>query len=194
MSRLFTEILIIVDDILNWCDVIVNPTNPLMKFGSGVCGAIFKKAGQQALEECTEKLYGVSFDHQENAMKPTEIRVTGGFALPCDILFAQSPKSWLYQSNEAEGMLLQTYKNALCVAAEMGYRRVLIPALGTGHYGYMHEETAEEVVTLLKEIVRGDYEEFYRHEGNFFYGEISDIDVKFVLIDELTAQIYKKYL
>lgn len=160
-----------------------------MKFGSGVCGAIFKKAGQQALEECTEKLYGVSFDHQENAMKPTEIRVTGGFALPCVILFAQSPKRWEYPEGEATDLLLQTYENALCVAAEMGYRRVLIPALGTGHYGFTHEETAEEVVTLIRRIIhKGGY------AGYWHFEDYSSIDVKLVLIDEPTSQIYKKFL
>jgi O-acetyl-ADP-ribose deacetylase (regulator of RNase III) len=165
-----------------------------MKFGSGVCGAIFQKAGQQALEDCTERLYGVSFEHQENAMKPTEIRFTGGFALPCNILFAQSPKRWNYPEDDAESLLLETYENALCGAAEMGYRRVLIPALGTGHYGFTHEETAKKVVDLLKEIVCGDYEGLYRYEGNYYNGQISGIDVKLVLINESTAQIYKKYL
>lgn len=195
MGRLFIDHGNIVDDkFLNWCDVIVNPTNPLMKFGSGVCGAIFQKAGQQALEDCTERLYGVSFEHQENAMKPTEIRFTGGFALPCNILFAQSPKRWNYPEDDAESLLLETYENALCGAAEMGYRRVLIPALGTGHYGFTHEETAKKVVDLLKEIVCGDYEGLYRYEGNYYNGQISGIDVKLVLINESTAQIYKKYL
>ncbi len=189
MGRLLIDYGNIVNDkFLDWCDVIVNPSNPLMKFGSGVCGAIFQKAGQQELEECTERLYGVSFEHQENAMKPTDVRVTPGLALPCDILFAQSPKRWEYDEEDAEILLLQTYENALCGAAKMGYRRVLIPALGTGHYGFTHEETAEKVVALIKEIVEGYYEG-YSHAGDY-----SSIGVKLVLIDESTAQIYKRYL
>ncbi len=190
MGKLFIDHGNIVDDkFLSWCDVIVNPTNPLMKFGSGVCGAVFQKAGRWELEECAERLYGVSFDHRENAMKTTEVRVTPGLALPCDILFAQSPKMWSYRRyEEAENLLLQTYENVLCRATETGYQRVLIPALGTGHYGFTHEETAGKVVKRIKEIVSGDYKGFFR------IGDFSSIGVKLVLIDEPTARIYRRYL
>ena len=167
----------IVDDkFLAWCDIIVNSTNPLMKNGSGICGAIFAKAGCEELESYTEKAYGLSFENRENAMKPTEIRITPGFRMPCDIMFAQGPKAWDYEFDRAFALLLKTYENILNVAYEKGYRRVLLSAMGTGHYGFTHEETARSVVRCIKE--------FLKTHAEFF--------VKLVLQDEATAEFYKK--
>lgn len=57
MGKLFIDYGSIVDDkFLNWCDVIINPTNPLMQCEDGVCGEIFQKAGKRELDECTERL------------------------------------------------------------------------------------------------------------------------------------------
>lgn len=72
---------IVDDELLKKADAIVCPTNPMMKLGSGACGAIFRKAGVKELEDYTEKAFGLSYDNSENpnAMKPTEIRITPGF-------------------------------------------------------------------------------------------------------------------
>ena len=49
-------------------------------------------------------------------MKPKEVRVAPGFALPCDIIFAQGPKAYEYEDfNEALILLLQTYQNVMCL-------------------------------------------------------------------------------
>ena len=45
------------DEILKGHDLIINPTNPYMLYGSGVCGAIFDKAGKKELEEYTTSHY-----------------------------------------------------------------------------------------------------------------------------------------
>lgn len=62
------------DAILKGHDLIINPTNPYMLYGSGVCGAIFDKAGKKELEEYTTS-------HYNNKMEVGEIRITPGFNL-----------------------------------------------------------------------------------------------------------------
>ena len=153
MGKLIIECGNIVDDrFLNKVDAVVNPTNPMMKYGGGVCGAIFDKAGIKELEDYTEKTFGISSDMlSNNLMDVAEVRVTPGFKMPCDIMFAQGPRVWQHNDYcEAEKLLLLTYKNVLKVAEQKGYRSILLPSLGTGIYGFEHEKVAKPVVELLK--------------------------------------------
>ena len=49
------------DKILKLGDVIVNPTNPMMRPGGGVSGDIFRKAGVDVLENYTAMTFGISY-------------------------------------------------------------------------------------------------------------------------------------
>ncbi len=145
MAKINVECASIVDDnLLNKADAIVNASNPYMVFGSGVCGAIFKKAGVQELESyCKEKW--------KDDMIVGEIRITPGFRIPCDIIFAQGPRVYDYKDyRSAEDDLLMTYGNLLKTAIERGYKTVIIPSLGTGVYGFRHEVIAKPVLSLLR--------------------------------------------
>lgn len=171
---------IVDDDILKLGDAIVLPTNPMMRCGAGVSGAIFRKAGVDTLEQYTERKYGISYydTTRRNEMKPTEVRVTPGFALPCDILFAQGPKAYEYEDfKEALDLLLQTYLNVAHTAIEYGYKSILLPALGTGSYGFTHENTADAVIKLLGIIVK-------KYTLNVF----------FVVYDEKDKLFYTKHV
>lgn len=146
---------IVSDEILALGDVIVNPTNPMMLCGGGVAGAIFNKAGTAVLEEYTQKTFGISYDNEpgKNEMKVTKTRITPGFGLEMDIIFAQGPKIWDYEDlDEAMELLMQTNRNAVAAAVKAGYKSLLIPLLGTGSYGFDTERTKECVVPLLQEL------------------------------------------
>jgi len=135
---------IVDDNLLKEADAVVNATNPYMIYGSGVCGAIFKKAGVKELENYCKRTY-------EHDMVVGEIRITPGFNLPCDIIFAQGPRVYDYKEyNLAELDLLNTYKNLLNASLEKGYKSIILPSLGTGVYGFKHEKVASKVLTLLK--------------------------------------------
>lgn len=171
---------IVDDDILKLGDAIVLPTNPMMRCGAGVSGAIFKKAGVDQLEHYTEKTFGISYYDmtRKNEMKPTEVRVTPGFALPCDIIFAQGPKAYEYDDfKDALILLLQTYQNVLRTAIVRGYKSILLPALGTGSYGFTHIDTAKSVIHLLKIALQNN-----------------NLMVYFVVYDEESQSIYLQYL
>ena len=171
---------IVDDDILKLGDAIVLPTNPMMRCGAGVSGAIFKKAGVDQLEHYTEKTFGISYYDmtRKNEMKPTEVRVTPGFALPCDIIFAQGPKAHEYEAFDvALNLLLQTYQNVIYTAIARGYKSILLPALGTGSYGFSHEDTAESVMSLLKAVLQGN-----------------DLTVYFVVYEGNLKSIYLQHL
>lgn len=152
------------DHLLHIADAVVLPTNPMMRCGAGVSGAIFKKAGVDALENYTERTFGISYydETRKNEMKITEVRVTPGFALPCEIIFAQGPCLYDFDDFQtALDLLLGTYQNILHTAVKWGYKAILIPALGTGSYGFTHENTSKHVVEVIRRFIQENSIEVY---------------------------------
>lgn len=143
------------DELLMHHDAIVNPTNPRMVCGGGVSGAIFYKAGTNNLENYTQKTYNISYFTNDNLMKVGEIRITPGFNLGIDIIFLQGPKKYDYKDyQEAKQQLLDTYKNLIKEAYLKGYKNVLCPSLGTGSYGFNHQDIAHDVISIIKENIK----------------------------------------
>lgn len=171
---------IVDDQWLRLVDAVVLPSNPMMRCGCGVSGAIFHKAGVNELEQYTERRFGISYfdETRKNEMKPTEVRITPGFALPCNIIFAQGPKIYEYDNFQtALNLLLETYRNVLRIAVANDFGAILLPALGTGSYGFEHENTAREVMELLKNFVSRN-----------------NIEVYFIVLsDDIKQQYYVSY-
>lgn len=138
MGRLY---LICDDFILNskGMDAIVNAQNKYMQMGSGICGAIYKAAGPK-LEEYCKNTYN-------EYMKVGEVRITKGFNLPMDIIHILAPK--YYEESNPINSLMDCYNNLLFSIKEKGYKKVLIPSLGTGIHGYKHEDVAKPLINLL---------------------------------------------
>ncbi len=144
------------DEILDGHDLIINPTNPQMVAGAGVSGAIFKKAGVNELERYTQEYYDINYfsDNykEENIMKIGDTRITPGFKLNMDIMFVQGPKK--FENDNSIELLKDTYNNLLRKIKERGYKNVLIPSLGTGDYGFKHEEVGYIVKELISNFVK----------------------------------------
>ena len=88
---------------------IVNSSNKYMICGSGVCGAIYKKANKELLEDYCKK-------HYKENMGTYEIRFSPGFDLEIDILHIYCPKYYDYKDhNEAIEDLLFCYYKIICV-------------------------------------------------------------------------------
>lgn len=143
-ERLLIEYGDIVDDtFLREADVIVNPSNPMMRQGGGVSGAIFNKAGVEELEKYCRETFNIVYvvDSLINTMEVTEIRVTPGFNLPCDIIFAQGPNDIFFPLKREEflPLLKKTYENIFKVCEERNYKTIILPSLGTGIYGIPHD-------------------------------------------------------
>lgn len=72
-------------DYLDNKDLIVNSANKYMIYGSGICGAIYKKANKELLEDYCK-------NHYRENMKANEIRFTPGFDLGINLLHIYCPK------------------------------------------------------------------------------------------------------
>lgn len=176
----------IVDDkILSQGDAVVLPTNPMMRFGSGVSGAIFRKAGVDVLEDYAMRKYGISYEDETkaNEMKVGDVRVTPGFGIPCDIIWVQGPKVWEYDDYKtAEDLLMNTYINLLNFANEEGYSSILVPSIGTGSCGFEHRKVAGRVIKTINDCL----EEFSEVNLN------EQMAVNLVLFDSESANYYLK--
>ena len=121
---------IVADKILANHDLIINPTNPQMVAGSGVAGAIFKKAGVDTLEAYTQSYYDINYFSDnykiENIMKVGDIRITPGFNLGIDIMFVQGPKYWEYDNPtqvlfDVYNKLKNLYEECISLISEYGF-------------------------------------------------------------------------
>ena len=133
------------DEILKGHDAIVNATNPAMMHGGGVCGAIFDKAGTKELEAYIKENF-------KTLMQVGEVRITPGFNLGMDIIFAQGPK--YYDYDNPLKVLQTTYLNLLNEINRNNYKNILLPSLGTGIYGFNHEEVGKMVVSTITEFIK----------------------------------------
>jgi|GEM_PF-3026270 len=132
-------------------DLIVNSANKYMTHGSGVCGAIYKKANKELLEEYCRNNF-------TDNMKVNEVRITPGFNLGIDILHIYCPKA--YENNNSINDLIDSYIYTFISAEEKGYKSIVSVSLGTGVHGYKHSDIANNVVSMLNDLV-------YRFDINF---------------------------
>lgn len=132
-------------DYLEGKDLIVNSANKYMIYGSGVCGAIYKKANKELLENYCRNNF-------KEYMKVNEIRFSPGFELGLDILHICSPKS--YESKEPLKELLESYNKIFECAKGKNYKNIVSVSLGCGVNGYKHNDIAFSVVNKLNELVK----------------------------------------
>ena len=172
-------------------DAIVNAQNKYMQNGSGICGAIYRAAGNELIEYCQK--------NHKNYMVNGEVRITPGFNLPMDIIHVLAPK--FYEETDPINSLMDCYNNLLDSIKEKGYKKVLIPSLGTGVHGYKHNDVVEPLINLLMNFCKKNDVDIYLN--NMFpiqkdiylkyYLRVKKLDLKNDLKDKDNNEI-KKYL
>lgn len=131
-------------DYLDNKDLIVNSNNKYMICGSGMCGAIYKAANKDLLEEYCKNNY-------KEYMKVNEIRFSPGFNIGIDILHIFCPK--YYESKDPINELLESYDNIFIKAKEKNYKNIISVSIGTGVHGYKHNDIAKYINERLKYLV-----------------------------------------
>ena len=111
------------------CDAIVNAANPHLLAGGGVCGAIHRAAGPE-LEAYAVKLGPIATG---------EAVITPGFRLPNRwVIHAVGPR--YFADADPPGLLAKAMKSVLALCEANGIKRVAVPAISTGIYGYPIEQ------------------------------------------------------
>ena len=114
-------------------EAIVNAANNYLEMGGGVCGAIFRAAGNELIEECKE------IGHCNTG----EAVITKGYNLPNKyIIHTVGPRYTTGENGEAE-KLKSAYYESLKLAKIKGIRKIAFPSISTGIYRFPVEEGAE---------------------------------------------------
>ncbi|SHH28396.1 O-acetyl-ADP-ribose deacetylase (regulator of RNase III), contains Macro domain [Anaerosphaera aminiphila DSM 21120] len=136
---------IIEGDILSLsCECIVNAANSELKMGGGVCGAIFRAAGEKQLqEECNSIGY----------CKTGEAVITKGYNLKAKyIIHTVGPVYRGGKSGERE-LLYSCYINSLELARKSNISSIAFPLISSGIYGYPYEEALEVAKEAIEEFL-----------------------------------------
>ncbi len=150
-------------------DAIVNAANERLAMGGGVCGAIFRAAGEDLLRRACAPLA---------PCRTGEARITPGFALKArHVIHAVGPV-WQGGERGEAALLAACYRASLSLLREAGGRSIAFPAISTGIFGYpIGQATRIAVATVRAEIAaRGD------------------LDVTFACFDQHTLDAYEKEL
>ena len=112
-------------------DAIVNAANEHLAGGSGVCGAIFRRAGWHDMTAAC----------REMAPCPTgKARTTPGFKLDARWVIHAVGPIWQGGRDGEEDLLRSAYRAALAEAERVGAASIAFPVLSTGVYGYPLDE------------------------------------------------------
>lgn len=139
------------------CDIIVNAANSGLKWGGGVCGAIFRACGhgKELQEEC-DRIGGC----------PTgEAVITNAFNLPCKKIIHAVGPIWHGGNDSEEELLENAYRNSLELAIANTFRSVAFPLISVGIYGYPLREAWETALKVCKK---------YENDINIIFAVLDD--------------------
>ena len=126
-------------------DAIVNASNSSLVLGSGVAGAIRRKAGP-AVQKEADRLRRERFP--EGVPVGEAVATTAGELPARWVIHAVGP---VYGAEtDPASLLAACYRNSLAVADELGAESVAFPAISTGVYGYPIDEAATVAVAAVK--------------------------------------------
>lgn len=164
---------IIRDDITRVkADAIVNTANPKPAIGAGTDNAIYTAAGKEKLL-AARKLIG--------DIKPGDAIETAAYNLDAKYIIHTVCIAWDIDNETALDTLKSCYKNSLDLALELNCKSIAFPLIGTGAYGFPHDEAVEIAKSVSKK--------FLKETG-------SDMKIMLVVFDkdsyESTAAVAKK--
>ena len=113
-------------------DAIVNAANSALAGGGGVDGAIHRAGGPSIMAEC-----------RSLGRCPTggAVVTTAGNLAASVVIHAVAPV-WRGGTQDEARLLASAYGESFRLAKELGSRRIALPSLGTGAYGYPLDQAA----------------------------------------------------
>ena len=125
-------------------EAVVNAANEGLWMGGGVCGAIFRAAGQDKLTAACSK---IGYCRTGSAV------ITPGFAL-CDwVIHAVGPQ-WQGGNSGEPQQLYGAYRRSLELAMENGIRSIGFPLISAGIFGYPLDKAWRKAIQACDDFLR----------------------------------------
>ena len=152
-------------------DAIVNAANEGLWAGDGVCGAIFKAAGREKLQNACRMI-----GHCDTGFAV----ITPGFNLKNKYIIHAVGPGWIDGKHNEPELLYSAYYRSLELAAEHQCHSIGFPLISSGIFGYPVEAAWKRAL-----IACGDYLD--RHQD-------ASLDIVFAVINDETIKAGRKAL
>lgn len=134
-------------------DAIVNAANTDLQMGGGVCGAIFRAAGERELQAAC---------NQAAPIKTGEAAITPGFGLPSKyVIHAAGPVYSFWNKSQSRELLRSAYIESLKLAKQNGCESIAFPLISSGIYGYPKDEALAVARSAIEDFLRDHDMEVY---------------------------------
>ena len=152
-------------------DAIVNAANEGLWAGGGVCGAIFRAAGHDRLQEACNKI-----GHCDTGSAV----ITPGFQLKAKYIIHAVGPVWRGGNEHEPELLYGAYYKALELAKENNCASIGFPLISAGIFGYPLEKAWEVAVKACRDFLTAhpDY----------------DIDIVFAVLDNRIIKVGQEKL
>lgn len=168
------KILIYKKSILDFTtDCIVNAANDQLQYGGGVCGAIFKAAGVNQLQEACNRI---------GYCKTGDAVITQSFNLKNNkfIIHAVGPIYTYNNLQDCRDALYNAYKKSLELMLENNCNSVTFPLISSGIYGYPVEEAWRIAIKACTKFIKA-------HDKD-------NISIYFAVVDDNVYELGNKLL
>lgn len=134
-------------------DAIVNAANTQLQMGGGVCGAIFRAAGEEKLRAACDKLAPI---------ETGGAALTPGFALPARyVIHAAGPVYDARNAARCREKLESAYTSALALAEKKRCKSIAFPLISSGIFGYPKAGALHAARTAIARYLDGHEMDIY---------------------------------
>ncbi|MBR0112998.1 MAG: macro domain-containing protein [Clostridia bacterium] len=142
-------------------DAIVNAANEGLWAGGGVCGAIFRAAGHDELQDACNKI-----GHCDTGSAV----ITPGFNLKAKYVIHAVGPVWRGGKANEPALLYGAYYKSLELALENGCKSIGFPLISSGIFGYPVDKAWEAALSACRDFIEKD--------------KYACIDIVFAVIDD----------
>ncbi|MDP2814760.1 MAG: macro domain-containing protein [Erysipelotrichaceae bacterium] len=125
-------------------DAIVNATNPMLKMGGGVSGAIFTIAGRRQLQDACDQI---------GHCAQGEAVITPGFDLPAKYVIHTVGPVWHGGVAGESEQLADCYTHSLELAKKHGCESIAFPLVSSGTYRYPKQEAMNIAISAISQFL-----------------------------------------